>query len=73
MSYPRTLYYLPEGATCSVSTVVQNEDEHQQAVTYGDWYDDPACGALPAPDEATPSTEPGSPAGDDSGNDGEGS
>ena len=72
MSYPRTLYYLPEDATASISSVVQNLDEHDAALLNG-WHDDPACGALPAPDEATPSTEPGSPAGGDSGNDEEGS
>jgi len=72
MSYPRTLYKLPEGATASVSTMVQNLDEHDAALLDG-WHDDPACGALPAPDEAALSTEPGAPAGGDSGASGEGS
>lgn len=49
MSYPCTLYMIPDGATCSVSTVVQNEAEHDEALRDG-WYDSPACGA--APDEA---------------------
>ena len=72
MSYPRTMYLLPEGATCSISLVVQNEAEHHNASVDG-WHDDPACGVEPAPVEADPSTDPQDPAGGGFGGSEEGS